>query len=876
MLVDVIKTNNIHDEYELFEKIGSGTYGNVYLAKYKKEKGAVKCALKIVKRTHDCLREIDHLVYLQKMKIPWILPIRRIIFYTNEKKMGMEFPLGQSPRKYFNDMLRKLTLQEYLEKTQKLFIEMLQCVKWFHCAGIVHRDIKPENMIIWKDHVYMIDFGFSIRLFLPKLIDLWNRENEKARIEADSHEKNMILVFSTNSINQSNESPLPGSSHEKKNFNQSTDSERNFSTTNESIINLSSSKEKSSSENQEKNSSFSSDNQEKNSSSSGNEEKNSLSSHQSLNDLESLSKSVQDLDFDYLRKSLLTSSLNQDSSYRTSLTKQSSPSSKNQLSIARESLQNQEESFELELNCKEKTENQNNRQISLSSPSYEYECYMFADSFSSKEKEIKNIYQQEFNTSSGFLGSTTTIENEKKYNNYENKKQEENNTSDDMFVRLTDVEEEDKLKDFCQKECSYLIVSLNYRSPELMKFSFPKKQKIGARTVTVLKSVMYDHLIDEWALGCTFYELLTGDIAFEGTKEEDVHSEHRVYRNFMRKEESKWWKDRKQNSDDYEYPCWVTAYTEWFKDECKERRISFQKNPTIQEYFQSFLKLIQALLIIDPEKRNSCDQILQTIAKENPQLLSGTDQDIPQKKSEKSKKSPILTRNQAKKQNADRTFHSYGVYSAEKDHRRESLIYKVQLSFTEWWKTLYRYIRMQNWKGNENLRIQAVLRLLIRVWEENQLDIEVFYISIANWLFWITSSTRVSPDSMRGYLDSFLVSFRLASQYCSSEKEDIFDIVCLILKKIGLAPPKSIKDFFDKTEDLFIELLIRAKAQCWFPNPLMHRKERSWCGNRDNIYLYYLLCALNKSQSVFHPKKIPVHKKQHLSSSTSFVRNKTF
>ncbi len=45
--------------------------------------------------------------------------------------------------------------------------QMLTRLQTFHMHGFVHRDIKPANIMIYKDLVYLIDFGLSKRVLDP-------------------------------------------------------------------------------------------------------------------------------------------------------------------------------------------------------------------------------------------------------------------------------------------------------------------------------------------------------------------------------------------------------------------------------------------------------------------------------------------------------------------------------------------------------------------------------------------------------------------------------------------------------------------------------------------------------------------------------------
>jgi len=64
------------------------------------------------------------------------------------------------------DLLDRLNTEGPIEENEakRIFLQVLQAVKYMHQKGIVHRDIKPENIFFdAKNQVLLGDFGFATR-----------------------------------------------------------------------------------------------------------------------------------------------------------------------------------------------------------------------------------------------------------------------------------------------------------------------------------------------------------------------------------------------------------------------------------------------------------------------------------------------------------------------------------------------------------------------------------------------------------------------------------------------------------------------------------------------------------------------------------------
>ncbi|BFU22547.1 casein kinase, putative [Entamoeba histolytica HM-1:IMSS-B] len=155
--------NKIANKYLLVKKIGSGSFGDVYLAFNKSEPNelvAVKMERQDIARSQ---LNYEYKLYQYLNQGQSTLGIPSVIYwglYGSYNVMVMDL-LGPSLEDLFNFCGRKFTL-----KTTLMLID--QCIKriqFIHSKDFIHRDIKPDNFVMGRNErsntVYTIDFGLA-------------------------------------------------------------------------------------------------------------------------------------------------------------------------------------------------------------------------------------------------------------------------------------------------------------------------------------------------------------------------------------------------------------------------------------------------------------------------------------------------------------------------------------------------------------------------------------------------------------------------------------------------------------------------------------------------------------------------------------------
>ena len=158
------------DNYKIINKLGKGSFGNVYKVKHKIS-GEIR-AMKIIKNTSvDDKVGVENAKFLKEIQVLKELDHPNIIkifeYYVDNKNHYIITELLTGGELY--DTIIKC--HKFNEKTAAFIMrQILSALNYLHSKGIVHRDIKPENILVQKidkkenqDEIYikLIDFGAS-------------------------------------------------------------------------------------------------------------------------------------------------------------------------------------------------------------------------------------------------------------------------------------------------------------------------------------------------------------------------------------------------------------------------------------------------------------------------------------------------------------------------------------------------------------------------------------------------------------------------------------------------------------------------------------------------------------------------------------------
>lgn len=145
-------------KYLILKKLGSGSFGDVYLGKNTESQEDVAIKVEDTRANHQqLLSEAKILTILSGQGIP------KIYWYGTEglyNIMVLEL-LGPSLEDLFNKHLRKFSTKSIIMIADHLF----QRIELMHTQNYLHRDVKPDNFLCGlgknSNLIYVIDFGLS-------------------------------------------------------------------------------------------------------------------------------------------------------------------------------------------------------------------------------------------------------------------------------------------------------------------------------------------------------------------------------------------------------------------------------------------------------------------------------------------------------------------------------------------------------------------------------------------------------------------------------------------------------------------------------------------------------------------------------------------
>ncbi|XP_031636299.1 cyclin-dependent kinase 9-like [Contarinia nasturtii] len=183
------------DEYELLHKIGKGTYGDVYKARYSTGQiiaiKRILCPLDIpnmeknmafVKREYDHLREMqecNNIVKLLKGREDQI----------SEKEIQLDLLFEYCPYD-LQKIILNTRIHFQFSEIKAFLRQMFLGLEYMHSKMLMHRDFKTENILLTADGIVKIaDFGLSRKLsdpnstlekhkYTPNVVTQWYRAPE--------------------------------------------------------------------------------------------------------------------------------------------------------------------------------------------------------------------------------------------------------------------------------------------------------------------------------------------------------------------------------------------------------------------------------------------------------------------------------------------------------------------------------------------------------------------------------------------------------------------------------------------------------------------------------------------------------------------------
>lgn len=165
---------SIADKYECLEKIGEGTYGQVYRGK-DKETGEIVALKRVMSddETEGILgTTIREIMILRQMSHPHIVRLHDVLFRPPKLTMVFE----NCDCDLTAHIKRGLPVD-----TRRFMWEFMSGLAYLHSHSIIHRDLKPQNLLLKEGVLKIADFGLArvegipIKKYSHDVVTLWYR-----------------------------------------------------------------------------------------------------------------------------------------------------------------------------------------------------------------------------------------------------------------------------------------------------------------------------------------------------------------------------------------------------------------------------------------------------------------------------------------------------------------------------------------------------------------------------------------------------------------------------------------------------------------------------------------------------------------------------
>jgi casein kinase 1 len=153
-------------EYLMQKKLGSGSFGEIYLGQHIQTGNQVAIKIEKANTTHPQLSH-EYKVY-KILKSDVGFPAIRYFGTEGDYNMLVMDRLGPSLEELFNTCNRQFSLKTILMLAE----QMIHRLEHVHLKLLIHRDVKPDNFLMgygqFSRYVFMIDFGLAKRYRSPR------------------------------------------------------------------------------------------------------------------------------------------------------------------------------------------------------------------------------------------------------------------------------------------------------------------------------------------------------------------------------------------------------------------------------------------------------------------------------------------------------------------------------------------------------------------------------------------------------------------------------------------------------------------------------------------------------------------------------------
>ena len=147
------------DKYLILKHLGSGQFGDVYLAEDRVLEAKKAIKILSVKNPDLFLNQLEEARILHQCRHKHIVKVNEANIYSVDDQPKIVIDMEYLPNGSLEDCLHRNEIS--IHQISRLIIQILFALEHAHNQGILHRDVKPGNIMLGSSGAKLSDFGLA-------------------------------------------------------------------------------------------------------------------------------------------------------------------------------------------------------------------------------------------------------------------------------------------------------------------------------------------------------------------------------------------------------------------------------------------------------------------------------------------------------------------------------------------------------------------------------------------------------------------------------------------------------------------------------------------------------------------------------------------